>query len=1377
MDGVLVENSNPDMEPEKLSIANVINGQKIDYENDVDDVKKYVKDCVNYLRDKATETLLNDKVNKAKALANAQYVFDHASQSDLLAHPEIVDKLNKTQQEFNVADALYQNAYDNFTVDADTLVLELCSPNDSSVTKPVGCTFSLNVSDPQKHKINVQIERNLNLKSLGSKGVTPDIVEQTNIGAHFMDFNMSQDASGKAVVSFVLDANDKTGPNDFASVQARFNFYQECADEEGKKGNIGVLALTSIEDVNAKDPDLTIIGSYRSDTQKVTTDYKYNLDFEVSDFSSVVTSMLNFEVDDSTHLKYVGDTIIGQIPIWQDAAGSSVNDENAFVPKFANMQIGDVLKQFNAVSKWLQQKVENDYFKNDFEGIIDQNASSFLRLSHYFDSVLRTPPQSIQELIQRYSDGVIQVTFNDDECELKFSGGYADSIEADASLNEMGFFGKISESIDVVSRSSLKLKLDSYLDLCLSIPMTPDGYASENARISEIGIDLQNHGLMVGATKVVVSDKEIPLQTTLADNLGFSLYVNGLEKGKRTLSGGYQLDASGIDGICGALNTIYGASAFTSVYDQSRYMLVADISAPEVKTLSVSVKNGDGRWIGFNGPQQFSRAYVLDESSTLKISGTEVKKAKNGDYLVAINNFLMSNAQYADYSAIRIKDSVAGKNKIVIIYSPSETVDYGTTAPETDLLGKFSGGKEYWVLVSALLPVELPASDVVVSVKTNAGTTTSETIAAEKFGSCYTAEDVARVLNLAVKSLGIEACVREQKIGFFATNSAVEEISCSEFGFLGTMQTPAALCLKLNFSGINSISIDLYDLYSQNQNPDIAQILDKIKDLCVAQNNSISIIRDGLSLKVKNATLESIENINGYSLVEMLGLVVDGNTISVRVKDQKQVGIKSLGINVTEELIGSSNLASAQIGAVGLDVGFDDDLGSVGIKATASELFFTSGRVVTDVSSIKIQPTWNYSSTGTNLLAVRHKEGMEKTVPGTKICEVYLLGLNDEGKNVPKVVVSSDELLQENVRLFGKKDAQNTNRLELSMSDVVNKVTEALKDGVLKNLLKYGDLSDDELGAIPKDSVLDVLNHQLPLFGKSAPELLGLVNKLNDTINNISKNHPATLQELCQRVYKTHGASLYFEINEGSIDFSLVWNKTYNSQRVGINDFAILEGVNVGGSAEVYLSGKIEAQFDFSVSTDGTELGAPELKDGSKVNIDVTLTGRPLSFDLTLNAGGMTPPLMKVVSSDANPSYILIKVKENLVYEKSTEDVESDEDEADAEKSKTIWKLYDDACQIGGKLRVECAGLDVGEIVLGVVGQEYTNDDPTLHVVNSWDGVSGAGAFAMDDVVHKKVGVRVPKDLEGKFDIGKYNTVGSVVLDFSGINTNWDKFD
>ena len=85
-------------------------------------------------------------------------------------------------------------------------------------------------------------------------------------------------------------------------------------------------------------------------------------------------------------------------------------------------------------------------------------------------------------------------------------------------------------------------------------------------------------------------------------------------------------------------------------------MIVADGISSDVNTLSIVVKGGDSRSIGFNGPQQFCHAYLLDETDTLKIDTKTVDKKSGGDFLVAINNVLMSDSKYADYSAIRFGD-------------------------------------------------------------------------------------------------------------------------------------------------------------------------------------------------------------------------------------------------------------------------------------------------------------------------------------------------------------------------------------------------------------------------------------------------------------------------------------------------------------------------------------------------------------------------------------------------------------------------------------------------------------------------------------------------------------------------------------------------
>ena len=1381
IDGLLVVDTNDmDKELERLSLADVVNGQKVDFQQEWKDVKVHVKDCVNKVHDDAMKPY-DDEVTRCNAVyVAAKTAYENANPGD---EAKLKKKMDDAKKDYDDACAARQNAINTYKVDVDDLVQKLNSENK---THKKEWLFSIDSSTPNNHKLKVQIKKGVSLTPLsGNKEIIADIVEQTHIGVVFDEFDINTDASGEAVVEFTLDGDESTDSNNNVGIDVDFKFNQSSQNTDA---NIGFLALSSVA-VNPTDEtkdDLTITASYKEDAGKqksIETEFDYDLDFKVKDFPSDPSLMAGFNVDDIDHLKYIGLAKGVNHAKWRDAAGSANNDEDAFIPNFANVQMGDILKQFNTISKWLQ-KVETVVLQNEFGGLIDQNASSFLRLSHYFDSALKTPPQSLQELINRYG-GVIKADFSTaGVCMLSFNGTYANPINAKASLNEAEFFKKVSDLFDDISKHSLDLSLRSGLHLTLKIPMNPEGFTVASDKLSNLDANLAGKGLVTGAEKIFVADNDLTTKSAVADDVEIGLFVNGVEKGNGSISKGTSFDSNGVSGLCAELDSAYGGTGiFTSQRDNDRYMIVADGISSDVETLSMVVKKGDSRWIGFNGPQQFCHAYLLDfQTGNLTINSTAIQRSNGGDYLVAINNYLMSKADYADYSAIRFDD------KIVIIYSPSNVpvVRDLNESLETSVFKNFSGGDERWVLISSSLPVELPTNQVVIQVETSTGTTT-ETLAAADFDACYTAEDVARAINDHINpSTGIVACVRESKIAFYIaenySGSTINKISCSGLGFTGSLQESTGKCIELVFSG-SSCEIDLSSVYAGNPDPTISQLLSAIQ----AQCSYLTYDAATTTLNVTGETIKEIKNINGYSLANLLGLIVDGNSIVVKAKTKKNVTIDSLSVSTTQILSGSSTLASARLGAIGVDVDGCVNIEAVGYMALDVDQLNAANIDISEINFDKPteanyytnfiengQADWVYTSKGANVLTVKHKTGLEDGAQST-VCNVDLFSTDNLGNKKLRIFVD-DVLLSEEVRLF-KKDAI-TNISLISMSGIVDKVAEALKDGVLKNLLRYGDLSDDEMKALPKDSVLDVLNQQLPLFGKSAPELLGLINKLNDTIDNITKNHPATLQELCQRVYNALGANLYFKINEGSIDFTFFWKNTYKSQRVGINDFAILEGVNVGGSAEVYLDGIIEAQFDFTMSTDGNALGTPELKEGSKIDVDVTLTGKPLSFDLTLNVGGMTPPLMKVVSSDANPSYIAIKIKENFDYGKLTEDVESDEDESDTEEVKLAWKHDDDACQIGGKLRVECAGLDVGEIVLGVVGQEYTEDDSTLHVVDSWDGVSSSASFKMADVVNGKVGVRLPEALKGKkIDIGESNAVGCVILDFSGINTNWDKFD
>ena len=1419
MENILIhDSSQTDDEPTSLTLTDVTGGSKINFKSEVKAIRNFVKDRVEYLRAKHVEPFKQDWEDKETAYQQLKNSYDHATATERLARPHWLQEIQDADQERQDAENLYYAEYNGFTVDADTLILELVNPTmpNPLKPKPAGCSFSLDTSDSQKHKIKVTIEKLDKPDVPSGKSIAPNIVDDTQIVVNFKDFK-KDNSSRKTVVEFFLDADDKTGPADSAGLDVQFDFFQQVSPQN-KSANIGILDLESKQDSNENDPDVRVIGSYRVDsngTQSFESDVKYDLDFNVYN-SSLFGTGTNFASDSLNHLKYVGSKQNGSNR-WQDASNNATRDENDFIPNFANVQIGDIVKQFNAVSKWLQN-AESTILNNDFKEMIDQNASSFLNLTEYFRSFVKTPPQSLQELLGRLKDksgqNVITPSFVYDAssnayvCRLIHIAEYA-SKSAKATLSE-SFVHQISETIEDITKVTLNLTQHSKLEVWFDIPMGALENVVATDSLKDIGIDKDNAGGLIGTRPVCVADNLIAKATTVGENVTFTLYDNNVAKGPGVVLAATQLNDSGLQNICGLMSLICGGASFNSIanYDESNNIKnFAFVTDDSTEKLSIGFDTDNSRRMGFNGAQQFCRAYlipIIPSLSNVTIFGKKIEKGKTSsfDWAAAINEFLMSKSNYADYSAISFKNFVA------IVYNSADAVD--------DIWDNCQGGVAKRMLLSSSMPIVSPSMGVTFDFTVGGTPVASVTITKDELGTCCTVDDVVNVINGKLNKVnnGMTAFAWDGKIGFFNKNDSSFSVTLSNvnLGFTGTSYASTTECMEFVFNdgAKRDVKIDLCNYFKDPSNHfTIEELLAEIVAQCnaelTARGSSCSVAVNGLSLEVSGGVIESVENINGFSLVDLLGWNVENDFPRMRVvraQKQRTVEISKLDLYVNENLksnIVNGTVASGRIGPVGVNI-----KGNIDITAATK---ISLQQNISDISQITVEwdpsrtippnytqyfkcyddpesadpnaqkntigangPDWTYTSNGSgkNVLTVKHKAELGNGAQST-VCNVDLFSTDNLGNRVLRIFVD-DVLLSEEERLFGKRDAQNTNRLELSMSDVVDKVTEALKTSVLKNLLKYGDLSKDELDALPNDSVLDVLNRQLPLFGKSAPELLGLINKLNDAIDNITKDHPATLQELNQRIYKTLGANLYFEIKNDSIDFSLAWYNEYSSQRVGINDFAILDGVNVGGAAEVYLNGHIDARFGFTMATDGNALGSPELKEGAYVEIDVSLVGKPLSFDLTLNAGGKTPPLMKVVSSDANPSYIRIAIKENFTYEKSTANVTSGEEDSDSEEPKVIWKLNEDDCKIGGKLRIECAGLDVGEIKLGVVN--------SAGVVNAWTGAGAGGNFTMADVVNGKVGVRLPDALKNEgIDIGESTAVGSVVLDFSGINTNWEKFD
>ncbi|OWV08321.1 calcium-binding protein [Fibrobacter sp. UWH3] len=1396
MEGLLVYENGTGSEPEALSLADVVSGQKIQYKQDVKSVKKYVCGVVDDLRDEGTKTQKLDRDNKKTHWDDLKELLDNADPNDE-GYADLVDAVNDAETEYHAAEAAYDKAYKEFRVDADALVQRLMS----DTRRHSEWTFAVDTTDPNQHKVSVQIKKKTSLSYSTNKQIAADIAEQTQIGVLFETFDFKSNASGYTTVSFTLDGDKNTGFDDNASVDVRFDFKQDLGNTDA---NIGILGLESRNDGGAVSlPDLTVIGSFQTDSKNnstIATNYEYDLDFRVKNYASVATLMTNFAVDDTDHLKYIGNTAVGQAPVWQDAAGSAVNDENALIPDFANVRIGDVLKQFNAIAKWLQN-AETEILKNDFEGLIDQNASSFLYLSNYFATFVKTPPQSFQELLSRFDYPVITAEFKNvsgkNICQLKYDG-WITSQNLEASVSE-ALFKSLSNSFGGIEKVSLSLGAQSHLKMTFDIPMDELGSVGNSAKLKSIGVDAEKVAGLVGAKNVCVADKALSKTSSVGEEIKFALYENGSLKKDITIPSTTSLDEAGIQSIVGELNKAYPATgAGTSPKfgviinkdgngDVDKFAIVTDDTA---NTFSLLFASDNSRKMCVNSSQQFCKAYLIDTTmiTSLSVDNKTVQPKETGiyfDWAAAINEVLMSNPNLTDYSAVSLGDAV------IVFYSQSEqnvlvTGENSTSAP-TDVWLPFSGsaGVERQILFSSSHPVETSNSDLSFAFAINGGAAQNILLEAETLANCYTVDDVVSVINGELTKLGngIKAFAWEGKIGFSNENDLPFGVSLSnkDLGFDNLAYSSTTNCMKMKFDvgGPTDIEvdIDLYNFFKTKSDPTIGNLLDEIKTQC---NNilstkapSCSVDVNGMSLVVSGGKFSSsgaVEDLNGCSLVELLGWNVDNDSDSflvVHAQSQKEITISNFSLDIYETLTSNGNIASARLGMVGVDV-----TGNVGIRATRK---LTANNLIGDVTEIPLDTAdtdftsnftlgnWSYASTSTNTLNVDLSEG---------------LLVDDATQNAVKQHVMSADLyatvvgraLIPDPSYISKTENSSVASLKLiNMSALVEKVTKALKENVLKSILAYGE------SATPStDPILAVLNQKLPLFGKSAPELLGLINKLNDVIDNISKSHPATLQELNQRVDKALGAKLYFTFHASSIDFSFVWKQEYKSQVVSINNFSIMETAegarptNVGGLAEVYLNGSIDTRFNYSMSVNGSALGDPILQEDSSVSIDVTLMGKPLSFDLSVALGGMSASLLKVVSSDSNPSYIAVRIHEKMAYRNTATSGSA----AAGSFSSYEWKHDADVCQIGGLLRVECAGQSVGEIKLGVVDDEGD--------VDAWKGDAGNnGSFALNDLVSGKVGIRKPGKFTGTLSAAELgdNTTGSIVLDMSNLGSNWEKID
>ena len=121
IEGLLViDSADTDKEPEQLSLADVVNGQKVDFQQEWNGVKAHVKDCVNKVQKDAMKPY-DDEVTRCDAVyVAAKTAYENANPGD---EAKLKKKMDAAKKDYDDACTARQTAENNYKVDVDELVV------------------------------------------------------------------------------------------------------------------------------------------------------------------------------------------------------------------------------------------------------------------------------------------------------------------------------------------------------------------------------------------------------------------------------------------------------------------------------------------------------------------------------------------------------------------------------------------------------------------------------------------------------------------------------------------------------------------------------------------------------------------------------------------------------------------------------------------------------------------------------------------------------------------------------------------------------------------------------------------------------------------------------------------------------------------------------------------------------------------------------------------------------------------------------------------------------------------------------------------------------------------------------------------------------
>ena len=1067
--------------------------------------------------------------------------------------------------------------------------------------------------------------------------------------------------------SFILDGNILTGLNKESVVSLRAAFNE--VEDVGSKARYGILELNPDVDAGV---DFVLGADVVLSGDKVSVKSRTEADFDLS-----------IANPDSFSDETVGKVFVNEnsITLKKDFADASAIWSDSSIEKYNDITMGKILGKLQELSSAITNTLSLAKNRVDFGEFLSQNVNELICVSDMLKDVLNACPQSIQELIDvinksDYSvnknvvvcldeQGDLVIPFNlkyieyerDDKGEIKrddYSGNkiiksdYVNAVTISKNKIESLFKG-----LDVYVNGGVNIKSSASMSFNLVVPFAESSKAETDTELLEIGLDGDDSqiGSMLGDKAIIGSCMNRMYEGYTLNNRASSV--------------------AGKDGYC-----LYQSLDKSHVY------------------YAVYCVNDDSKNIDVSGLAEFQDAkcqkgFVLNWNTKCKqifYSGKRVHVESLEEAVDALNVIFSNNSNFGENTR-----AIAFNHNIVVLFDGTpEQMTYlnkGENLNIDEVSEDYDEDNLKKIWISQEIKPELFNNEIKITVTKPSESKGVEIVFEEGYfnnASCV-ADIAVSIQDRINKCFGwgeysvkdcnpIELYVEtfEGKIRFctsksykidFGTDLVAKWLGFSskelDFGN-STAVKKNSICVNIKVTGVAKpipCEVDLSDLVGKDASRKtitVQQLLDRIVSsvndhLSARVHKRVTALeQDGIELKISSSyqnfySIDSIEDINGYSIASLLGLSgksksVDKNagrnkfeidSVIKEIYQNKKDVVKLEEFNLTIDSCVDSSKDSYNLtgnyGVFGVEI--NESMAGHSCKTTCT---LGEDNLLNENNKITVSPKYIIRSSKTNLVSHGVCVSRNDALSGDLI-EDENLGMFQKTtiSGMEKSIVLLNNWSLETPSDFMKYYGPNSLTMDVLYDGLYNVVS--------KDLMKVFFGGDDP-------TFLESL--ELPLQGKSVLDLMGLRGKINEMAKCLNQGNGSTLQELKAFFAQNLGVVLNFKLSTSGLGVDIDWTKTIQNQatELGGMDFG-LGDFNLGGSVEAYL------------------------------NLDLTLHTH---IDITYNdgVGGFTTTLLK----DVNNTYI--KGSVHLSAENIVSDLNVCVAETDSEKQKTTYeKLF----QIGDK--------------------------------------------------------------------------------------------